>query len=383
MILVKAKHTYERGREMSIILKWGKYSNYEGPWTPGTVKYSLPANPTAEDRIMAVITQTEGGSGNAVNMYDRCIISVGYFQWCEASFFLTSKLLGAIATQDEGLLDALRPAMVSSKVGFRRKSGTKWRFFRGSNEVDELLEQQHTFLLNSNGKRGSWDEVSKAHARLWCKCMAECLAQPEADRIQVSYTAQRVRSFATKDAQRVLFDGYPDEKWVGALRAAFLSFAANNPSHASKGLQKAVKSTGAAKWSPDWCIAILKELTFGPRISIYPHRYDKIRPVIERLFEVDLPDFASELKEWANVAPPTDDSEPDFYETDEVQQVLVDMGYDLGRSGPKDDGVDGIWGRKTGQAVEIFQMLAGINEDGVGPETRKALLQAWRDKVCA
>lgn len=368
---------------MSIDIRWGKYTSYEGPWTPGTVKYSLPADPTPEDRIMAVITQTEGGSGNAVNMYDRCIISVGYLQWCEANFHLTSKLLGAIAHHDERLLEPLRPAMVVSKVGFRRKSGTKWRFFHGGNEIDELPEQQRTFLLNSNGKQGSWDEQSKAHARIWCKSMAECLAQPEADRIQVAYTAQRVRMFATKEAQRLLFDGHVEEGWVGALRAAFLSFAANNPAIASKGLVKAVQSTGATKWSEDWCLTILRELTFGPNISIYPHRYDKIRPVIEKLYGVDLPDFADELKIWQTKVVPTDDGEPDFYDVDEVQQALADMGYDLGHSGSKGNGVDGIWGRKTAQAVETFQMLAGINEDGVGPLTRQALLQAWRDKVCA
>lgn len=45
----------------------------------------------------------------------------------------------------------------------------------------------------------------------------------------------------------------------------------------------------------------------------------------------------------------------------ELQSALVSLGFDLGRSGPERDGVDGSWGRRTTRAVERFQreMVAG------------------------
>lgn len=49
----------------------------------------------------------------------------------------------------------------------------------------------------------------------------------------------------------------------------------------------------------------------------------------------------------------------------EVQQRLVDLGYNLGASGQKKDGVDGDWGPKTMKALLAFQKAQGIPETGV------------------
>jgi len=144
-----------------------------------------------------------------------------------------------------------------------------------------------------------------------------------------------------------------------------------------------------AKWSKDWCIHITKQLTFGPKIAIYPHRYKAIRPVVEKLYGVDLPDHADELKKWTQsmemdpVEPEViyDEApkEPTFTTVREIQRLLFDMGYDLGPSG-----VDGWEGRKTKEAVRTFQGLNGLTTDGiVGPNTRTKMLAVWRAKVCA
>jgi hypothetical protein len=59
-----------------------------------------------------------------------------------------------------------------------------------------------------------------------------------------------------------------------------------------------------------------------------------------------------------------------------VQQILIDLGYDLGQYGTNKDGVDGIFGKKTQEAVKKYQsdnnlkMIDGI----VGPETYGSLL---------
>jgi peptidoglycan hydrolase-like protein with peptidoglycan-binding domain len=58
-----------------------------------------------------------------------------------------------------------------------------------------------------------------------------------------------------------------------------------------------------------------------------------------------------------------------------VQQALVDLGYDLGKFGPKGDGVDGNFGSATKAAVIKFQTDKGIspNKGFVGPKTAAAL----------
>jgi hypothetical protein len=364
-------------------VKWGSYKDYEGAYFHGSKKFVLPPNPTPNQLVMSVITSTEGGAPDGINAYDRCIISVGYIQWCEAAFFLVSNLLGNILSKNPNLVEPLKPALQASGATFKPKTpGGKWRFFVGDNEVDERPEQTKLFLLNSTGLRGSWDDPSKAHVKLWTASMANLLVQPEAEAIQVEYTAARVKTFATKEAAAILFDGQPDTGWVGGLRAGYLSFAANLPAVASKQLLEAVKSTTAPKWSKDWCISVLKQLTFGPGITIYPGRYNKIRPVIEKNYGVDLPDFADELKTWQGVQddgidPPVE-LEPAFQTVEEIQTFLISLGYDLGPAG-----ADGRLGTKTTEAISTFQRLNGLSSDGVvGPKTRAKMLQVFREKRC-
>jgi hypothetical protein len=370
---------------------WGKYKAYEGPHFKGIGKFQLPLKPTEEHRLLAVITSTEGGSASAINMYDRCALSAGFLQWCEVPYFLTSKLLGAIVGKDPNLLRPLQPALKASDAQFVEKSPGKWRFFwrEPYGEVDDGVEQKKLFLLNSTGHQGSWDEESKAHAKLWAASVANVLAQDAAMEVQTKYTASRVKMFATPAAAKILFDGTPSTGWTGATRAIFLSFAANLPAAASTQLQAAVAETGAPKWSKEWCIHIARRLTFGPGIAIYPHRYNAIRPVVEKLYGVDLPDMAGELQVWkgthglddvhdSEVMNEDPEGEPTFTTVKEVQRLLVDMGYDLGPAG-----ADGVMGRKTKEALMVFQGNTGLKADGMlGPQTRAAMVTAWRDKVC-
>ena len=362
-------------------VKWGSYKGLEGPYFHGSKKFVLPPSPSDAFRTFDVITRTEGGAPDGVNAYDRCVISVGYLQWCEAAYFLTSGLLGHIAAADMSLLDPLAPAMAASGAEFRRNANGKWRFHfkdvRG--EVDTKLEQTQLFLLRSTGLKGTWDDESKARAKLWVACMANTLAQDEADRLQVGYTAARLMWFATKEAKAILWsEDLPNEGWVGAVRTGFLSFAGNLPAVAAKHLQIAAKGTSAPKWSKDWCISVLKELTFGPKITIYPGRYNKIRGPLERNYGVDLPDFAPELKKWEAELEaehgPVSVGEPSFRELEDVQEVLIALRYDLGPAG-----ADGRIGPKTKSAILTFQSLNGLVADGiVGKNTRAALLSAWR-----
>lgn len=58
-----------------------------------------------------------------------------------------------------------------------------------------------------------------------------------------------------------------------------------------------------------------------------------------------------------------------------VQQKLVDLGYNLGKTGPNGDGVDGIFGNKSRNAVKQYQLDKGISPalGNVGPKTAASL----------
>jgi hypothetical protein len=51
------------------------------------------------------------------------------------------------------------------------------------------------------------------------------------------------------------------------------------------------------------------------------------------------------------------------YSTD-IQTELVRLGYDLGKSGPNRDGVDGVWGQKSRFALMDFEEELGLLENG-------------------
>ena len=353
-------------------IRWGSYNDYEGPFFRGRAKFEVPPSPTDDEKILSVITATEGGAYDAINMYDRCIVSTGLIQFCEASYYSTSALLGSIFEVQANLVELLRPALDASRATFERKSSTKWRFYVAQNEVDTLPEQRRLFLLNSTGHRGSWDAASRDHARLWAASLATLLEQPAARSVQRRLTVERIRSFATPAALKVVANAESVSPLAAATAAIFYSYAVNLPAVASRHLLKAEEgAAGHKKWSESWCIALLKALVFGPGIAIWPHRYNAVRPVVERLFGVDLPDMAEQLKAWRSGF---DSTLPDFGDVRTLQQLLVALGYDLGPAG-----ADGVAGPKTRAAVKMFQQTNGLVPDGVvGPITVRALEVAWR-----
>jgi len=360
---------------------WSSYLSFEGAFYPGSQKYVEPANPSWNDHLLTTITATEGGRYDAFNGYDVCISTSGLIQWCERAQFSVSDMLGVVAERGLPDIKQLDEALAASNAVFKKNARGRWRFHfldeRG--EVDREDEQKQLFLLNSNGSRGSWDDESKAHAKLWAASISSVWTSPEAIQAQIDFTVPRLQWFVTKEARAILMGpGTPTENegWVGAVRAGFISFAANIPVVAGKMIQQAVKETTAEPFSPDWCIAILKQCTFGPKIAIYPHRYKAIRPVLERLFGVDLPDFAADLQAWKGevLTPPVDPvpslTLANFDEPIEYQKELVAEGYDLGPAG-----ADGVFGKKSKAALIQFQQLHGLVPDGIiGPKTRQAFL---------
>lgn len=352
-------------------IAWGKYSTFRGPMYLGSKAFVLPSAPVLADQILATIAATEGGHWDAVNMYDRCVCSVGLIQWCEAGQYSVSDMLGAVAERDPSLLDPLKHMMALANVTFRQNARGRWRFFFGDarGEVDRISEQQQLFLLHSTGLERTWDAASKDYAKGWAAALASVFEAPAAILAQRDYTAPRVRSFATAFAAKWIAQA-PSSGIGQAFVCSYLSFAANNPTWADQALQSAVGRSKAPAWTMDWFIDVLYDLVFHAGITIYPARYAAIRPLLERMFAIDLPDFADQLSASSAMS------------STEVQQYLVDLGYDLGSSGQLGNGVDGKWGNKSITALAEFERRHGLVADGWPDVSTNEVLRHAHDLAC-
>ncbi len=336
-------------------------------------RFKLPADPKDTDKILAVITATEGGNYMAINMYDRGIVSVGIIQWIEAGQYSVSSIFGKLMEADSFLLTPVLAQASLCGYDFVKNVKGNWRFLikethagLSSAEVDTESEQQRLFFLNSNGQIGTWNADSKLDAEKWAASIATVFENPAAQRVQADYTVKRLGGFALPYATKMLASA-PNTNIGNAFKAAYLSFAANNPTWANKHLQISQGSWSGELWTIDWLIHVLTELTFGPKIVIYPHRYNAIRPVLERLYSLNLPDLSTELEKWKMEQP-----HDFFYDTKEIQQALLLLGYDLG---PAKD--DGVYGNKTREAVLLFEQADFGEKNKVPPEHVDGMVDEW------
>lgn len=357
-------------------VSWGRYLQYEGPWYRGQYRLpEVPATASLEQKILAVITSTEGGCFDAINMYDRMICTVGLIQWGDAGQFSVCDLLGEVALRDSSALTALNAHV--AKRGYTFKATSKgWLFCKGDVLVDSIPLQQGLYLAGCDGKVGSWNAEQSLWAKEFVVALQAVWDSPVARQVQTEFTVRRLHRFATQRATDILFRdpaaAQADRNIVEAAQSSYLSFAANLPAVADK--QLAALSTTAKKWSPEWLAALLKQLTFGPKIAIYPHRYDAIRPTVERLWGVNLPDTSTELASWQESMgiSPSSGTTARLDSPKAVQLALISLGYDIGPHG-----ADGVVGAKTKAALGRFQKIKGLTiTESIDQPTREALLRA-------
>lgn len=335
-------------------IAWGEYTQYEGPWTRGEHSFVLPAAPLFLDKVLAVLTATEGGRYGAVNMYDRCIASVGLIQWCEAApIFSITKMLTVCAQHNPWLLRQQIQKIDGLDFSIDGQKG--FLSWRGTHVTTKELQRQ-VFLGGSSGLKKQWTDEQKASARHVCAVLAQLWDEPVFRQAQLEFTRPKLLDFATHASKKVLFpDGFPTYGWAGALRAGYLSYAGNLPEVAAKHFDIAYAKYGQEK--PEvFCVELFKQLTFGPAIAIYPIRYDAIRKQLEKLFEVDLPDLAEDLKKFHAANP----LHEEFSTVKAIQEALITLGYDLG---PK--GADDVMGSKTRSAIRELEQKNGLVPDGV------------------
>lgn len=353
-------------------VRWGKYLATSGPWHPGTAKFKLPDNPTLSEKRLAIVNATEGGSYDAVNGYDRCIMSAGLIQECEAGIFRLSALLGELSRLYP--FDAFMAWLHSQGLDFHPNANGKYRFYIHDEEVDTTDEQQRLFRLDSDGS--GWDKDSIAYAKRWVVELSNLLSHPDCIDSQAHKVAGSLRGFMMPDARKY-FSNPPVESdeesnVYEAGLAAFLSFAANLPKVANDQLLKFLATTDSKAYDMQWLQGLLAQLTFGPEIAIYPGRYNAIRKPLETLFSIDLPDFAEYLPILPKGIHPKVEMEYDSLNTTRgVQLALLGLGYDIGPYG-----VDSRYGKKTKDAVIQFQYRHHLTVDGiVGPQTKLKLMK--------
>lgn len=330
---------------------WSSYKGYEGPAYFGRHKFDYEDVRTLDDLILAVVTATEGGAYDAINMYDGPpILSSGLIQFIEGGQYSVSDMLGyaieRLLPEQEIITAPLQEAMSLVDAQFIQNRKGRWRFYLSGDEVDRTQEQNILMRGGSNGEKGTWREEDKQLARTWAAAVASVWEHPETQKAQRLFTLSLLSEFAFgKSKDVVLAARRKGSDAALAFIAAYLSFAVNNPTRANRHLQIATDTYKGPFFTKDFLIHVLKELTFGPKIGIYPHRYNAIRPKIERYFNVDLPDFESDLASWVR-----EQGFPFLLTVAELQHALLSLGYDLG---PKK--ADGNYGRKTREAVRSFQ----------------------------
>jgi hypothetical protein len=340
---------------------WGSYGAYEGPWWSGKgTPVVVDVNAEISEKTVMVTAMAEGGSYSAFNGYDSCGWTSGAIQWCENHQFSVSDMLGKVADGKYAELDPVVAYADSVGVDFEQDPNGHWRFkFRDSRGfVDNNLKQQQLFYRTGNGNKGTWTNDNKLYAKGWAAAISTVWEDDAMQSIQRVYTYSRLGQFFTNGA-KTFFAARPATEASDAMYASYTSFAVNNPSWASSSLAKAVAAAGSlTAWSPEYLIHLLKHLTFDPGVAIYPARYNAIRPALETLYSVQLPDFAQELQAWTAAT-----GLPAQFTTKQLQGALIELGYDLGSSG-----ADGQYGPATKAALFKFEQENGVppaNQDGM------------------
>lgn len=353
---------------------WSTYQGYEGVFFRGTVPMpQVRPSDSAQTKWLAVVTATEGGRADAFNGYDQCGVSTGFAQLCEFGLFLTSALLGDIRMGAPAAMAPLEAHM--QRVGSTFKVGRtgRWRFFSGGTEV-ETREGQQALFLGCDGKVGSWTDEAKAGAKAWASAITQTLSHPEAVDVQIRHVSARLSSFIMPEAARALDFARPDRgtRLNHAARALYMSYSANLPALAWKQLKLHLEATGGVPdpMTSDWLNGLALILAYGTTVGIWPERYEKIRPTIERLYSVDLIDLREEMDKFRSACSDDCPASPhDLSTVQGIQQALIDLGYDLGPAG-----ADGFWGKKSMAATARFQADHDLAIDGVvGPKTRAAI----------
>ena len=321
-----------------------EYGGYAGLMHRGTTPYRATPSSEPLHKLVSVTCVTEGGTFEAANTYDRCVISLGLIQLCGA--------IGNLFPLMRSILEQLPAEALKPLRDWERKYQVHFLASLAPSSQNVMAMR----LFGCGGRVGDWTEESYQRVEELLEAICPILGHPLARRIQLDLVASTILNYVMPDTHRILFQDLPSDGWIGALQAAVVSFSANLPAVADRHFRAYVSENGPIRAERDYVAGAIEAMTNRPKIAIYPHRRTAILPEIERLYGV----------RFKTTPPPP----PTSFSTQELQSRLLRLGYDPGP-------VDGIAGRKTREAVMAFQRKVGLTADGiVGPKTFSALVKA-------
>jgi len=288
---------------------WSRYRSQEGPFFGGTIKTPIAERTDSfAKKVLSITAAAEGGHYDAINMYDSGLLSVGAMQFIDvAPQFGVSRMLGEVAEKCglEPLLEALQPALNLTNANFL-KVGNDWRFSMNAQPVTTVGQQRELFFGDAQGNTfGSFNEGKKNRAKTWAACMANVWYIPGAVEAQSEYCLRRLmKDFTWGSLRTELFNVNADDNgYVGATRALLLAYAVNAPAVVVKRYETA-KNNGKPKFSPDWCLEVLRGIVVDGGVDVWKARWGAKMPLVERAFGVKLPTYAGLVARSWQVASP-------------------------------------------------------------------------------
>lgn len=285
---------------------WGKYSKFEGPFYPGIINYNLPKNSTLEDKTIKIVSATEGRF-DSINMYDKCIISVGLIQFCEANYYLVTKLFSEFCKKyGTNILDTSLTE-IKQLIGYNpwfKDSDNEFRFHtKNGDKIDSLKEQQDLFL-GCSGEIGSWNEQAIQKAKLWAKCVAKFLQSKEMTVFQIEYLKKFIKQNYTSKFLNETLEKNKNTEFKDlseAIYLSYISFASNNPKNAKENLE-ITKNKNSNVLTKEFLVDMLRQMTFANSITIYKKRYEKIARELNLMYpSLSLPNTSDILSTTGSV----------------------------------------------------------------------------------
>ena len=290
-------------------VKWTNYRNFEGPVFVG----NMPVPGASLDspfhaKVLAITAAAEGGGFNATQMWDSGLLSVGAIQFIDAGTFNVCNMLGEVADKCglHLLLEKLKPALDMCNAMFFKTPEGKWRFSHNGVTVNSAAAQKMLYFGDVAGNtKGTFNDAKRLRAKTWVVCMANVWDIPGATDVQMEFTLRNLKSgFVWGTLRSELFsEGVSEDGYVGATKAMLLAYAVNAPAVVVK-MYDAARNNGKQKFSPEWCLEVLRHVVVNGNIDVWKSRWGAKLPYIEAAFGVKFPKYADLVNRAWTIAPP-------------------------------------------------------------------------------
>lgn len=292
-------------------ISWVIYKNFEGPKFVGSRKVPVAGlDASFHAKVLTITSAAEGGGFDATQMYDSGLCSIGAIQFIDASTYQASNLLGAVAEACglEPLVEKLKPALDMANATFGKTPAGKWRFSLNGKVVDSAAAQKTLYFGDANGNaKGTFTPRKKELAQTWAACLADVWSLPGSTEAQTKFTIKSLQNdFTWGTLKSELFGkGTSDSGWVGATKALLLSFAVNAPAIVVKRYDVARSSSDHAKFSPEWCLDVLRSVAVEGKVDSWQTRWNTKSSYVEKCFGVVLPTYRQLVDEtWPTPTQP-------------------------------------------------------------------------------